>query len=89
MKPIDVLMATGAIPKTSTLATAFHRTIGEENPYVLFVYGPLTICNHTQGQVSGSMNSDPINMIHKSKKPTKYGLSEDIEGYFRSGKAIN
>ena len=47
--------------KTSTLATTFHKPVGRENPYVWFGYSPQTIFNHTRRQVSGSMNSDPIN----------------------------
>ena len=29
------------------------QTFGDANTYVRFGYVPLTICNHTQGQVSG------------------------------------
>ena len=39
----------------------FHKAVGESNPYVWFGYGPYTIFNHKQGQVSGSMNADTIN----------------------------
>ena len=63
MNPINVLMATGAITKTDTLATTFHNTMGEVNPYVRFGYGPQTICNQTQVKVSISINADPIDMI--------------------------
>ena len=70
-------METGEITRTGTLATTFHKPVGEENWYVRFGYGPMKICNHTRGQVSGSINADPINMIHKSKKSTKYGLKEE------------
>ena len=54
----------------------FHKPAGEENPYVRFGYGPLTICNHTQGQVSVSMHADPINMIQTSQKSIEEGLNE-------------
>ena len=47
---------------TGTLAMTFHRTVGETNMYVWFGYIPQTICNNTQGQVSGSMNADQINV---------------------------
>ena len=47
--------------------------------YVRFVYGPLTICNHNRVQVSGPMNSDPINMIHTSQKLTKEGLKKNLK----------
>ena len=57
--------------KTSTLTTTFQKPVREENPYVMFWYSPLTICYHTQGQVSVSMNSDPINMIYTSQRSTK------------------
>ena len=62
---------------------------GGENPYVRFGYSPLTICNHTQGKFSVSMNTDPINMIHISKQSTKEGLNEELEGHFQSIKEIN
>ena len=75
--------------KNGTLVTTFRNTSGEENLYVRFVYGPLTISNHTQGKVSGPMNDDSINMIHTSQISTKEGLNEELEGGFRSSKAIN
>ena len=46
---------------TGTLATTFPKSAGEENVYVRFVYIPQTILHHTRGQVSVSMNIDPIN----------------------------
>ena len=49
LKLIYVLMVTGAITKTSTLATISHKPAGEENPYLWFGYGQLF--NHTRGQV--------------------------------------
>ena len=79
-------MATGAITKTGTLAMTFHKPAGEANPYVWFGYSPLTIFNHTRGQVSLSMNSNTINMIHTSQKSTKEGLNEELEGCFISSK---
>ena len=39
----------------------FHKPTGESNPYWLFGYVPHKIFNHTQGKVSVSMDSDPIN----------------------------
>ena len=44
---------------------------------------------HNRGQVSGSMNADPINMIHTNKQSTKEGLNEKLKGDFRSSKSIN
>ena len=44
---------------------------GGLNKYVWFVYGPLTVCNHTQEKVSGSMNFDQLNMIHTNQQSTK------------------
>ena len=82
-------MATGEITKNGTLDTAFHKPEGEENLYVQFGYVPLKICKHTQGKVSGSMNADPINMIHTSQQSTKEGSEEELEGYFRSSKTTN
>ena len=69
-------MATGEISKTSTLATKFHKPVGEANMCVRFGYGPLTIFNPTEGQVSGSLNADPINMIQVSQQSTKKGFNE-------------
>ena len=43
LKPINVLMMTGEITKIITLATTFHKTTGEANPYVWSVYVPLKI----------------------------------------------
>ena len=82
-------MVTGAITKTDTLATTFHKAAGEENQYVRFGYNPLKICNHTRGQVSVSMNTDPIIMIHTSQQPTKEDFNKELEGYFRPSKVIN
>ena len=59
-------MKTGEIANNDTLATTFHKPAGEANTYAYFGYGPLKICNKTLGQVSGSMNADPINIIHTS-----------------------
>ena len=64
-------MATGEITKTGTLATTVHKLTEEENQYVWFGYSPLTIQNHTQGKDLGSVNNDPINMIHTSQKSKK------------------
>ena len=44
LKSINVLMATGEITKTGTLATTFRKPVGGENPYVRFGYVPLPIC---------------------------------------------
>ena len=52
---------------TGTLATTLLNPPGEENPYVQFLYGPQKIFNHTQGQLSVSMNYDPINRNKKSQ----------------------
>ena len=38
----------------------FHKPAGEANVDVPFLYGLHTIFNRTQGQVSGSMNVDPL-----------------------------
>ena len=46
---------------TSNLSTTFHEHAGETNMYFLFRYGQQKTHNHTQGQVSGSMNYDRIN----------------------------
>ena len=75
---------TGEITKTGTLATTFHKPAEEANKYIRFLYTPLTICNHTQGKVSGPVSADTINMIQKSQQLTKQDLNQDIEGYFRN-----
>ena len=69
LKPINVLMSICEITKTSTLTTATHKPMGEANPYVRFVYGPLIILNRTQWRFSVSMNNDPINTMHTSQQP--------------------
>ena len=74
LKPINIFMATGKITKTGTLATTFHRSTGEANPYVRFGYGPMTIFDHTRGNFSWSMETYPINMIHTSQQSTKKRL---------------
>ena len=43
------------------LATTFLKPAGEVNPYFLFVYGPQKRFNHTQEQLSGSINAYLIN----------------------------
>ena len=43
LKPINILMTTGEITKTSTLATTLYKPAGEANPYVWFGYVPLNI----------------------------------------------
>ena len=53
LKPINLFMATGARTKNVTLDMALHKPVGWANPYVWFGYVPLTIFNHTRGQVSG------------------------------------
>ena len=46
---------------------AFHNPAEESNVYVWFVYAPQTIRNHTQVQVSGSINTDLINETYAGK----------------------
>ena len=43
LKLIILFMETGEITKTVTLATIFHKPVGESNMYVHFGYGQLTI----------------------------------------------
>ena len=57
--------------------------------YVQFGYRPLTIWDHTQGQVSGSMNADQINMIQKSQQSTNKGFNEELEEDFIPRKEIS
>ena len=64
-------MDTNEITKKRHPCHDLPQACGEENTYVRFGYGSLKICNRTQGQVSGSMNADPINMIHTGQKPKK------------------
>ena len=71
LKIINVLMETGSITKTSTLVMTFKNCGGGKSLYFRFGYDLLTICNHTQGQVSVSMNMDPINIIRTSQQSTK------------------
>ena len=44
LKQINVFMMAGEIIKTNTLATNFHKNVGEANLYLQFGYDPLTIC---------------------------------------------
>ena len=48
----------------------FHKDAEEANTYVWVGYGPETIYQHAQGQVSGSMNADPINYKKIGQKST-------------------
>ena len=57
--------------------------------YVQFECGPQKICKHIQGQVSGSMESDPVKEINTSQPSTKEDLCEELEGCLRSIKPIN
>ena len=75
-------MATVEITKTGTLDMTFYKPEGEANMYVRFGYVILAIFNHNRGEVSRSMNSDTINMIHTSQQSTKEGLDEELEGDF-------
>ena len=70
MNAINSLIMTGEITKTVTFATNFHKPVRGSNPYVRFGYGPLTIFNHTRGQVSVELNADTINMMHTSQQST-------------------
>ena len=47
------------------------------------------ISGHTRGEVSGSINSDPLNSIYTSQQSTKISLCVELEWYFISIKAIN
>ena len=82
-------MATGAITKTGTLATTSPKPVRVANWYVWFGYNPLKNCYHIRGKFSTSINADPINMIHEIQQSTKEGLNKELEGYFKSSKAIN
>ena len=44
LKTVNIFMTTSETTKTGTLATTFHKPVGEANLYVWFGYGPLTIC---------------------------------------------
>ena len=48
------------LQSTGTLLTTFRKHTGAEDLYVQFGYNPQKIYNHTQEQVSGSMNTDLI-----------------------------
>ena len=77
-------METVSIIKTGTLTTTLHKPAGEAHLYVQFGYVPLKHFNHTRGQVSGTMNSDPINMIHTSQQSTKEGCIKELGVDLRS-----
>ena len=83
LKPINVLISTGAITKLVPSPRVSTNLWGWWNPYVWFVHGPLTVFNPAQVKVSGSTNADPINMINTSQKSTKKAwmdiLKESLE----------
>ena len=56
-QPIDVNNYEHPI---STLAKNFHKPKGEANPHLQLEYIPQTIFKYTWGQVSVSINADPI-----------------------------
>ena len=64
--------------KPSTLTWPSTNLWGKK----ICMYGMDT--THRQGQVSGSMNADPINMIDTGKTSKKGGLKEELDEYFRS-----
>ena len=86
MNPSSLLIAAGAMTKNDTLDTTFYRPTGEANMYIWFGYGPLIICNHTCGQVSLTMNSDPINIIHTSENFKKRWTNKLNEIYIQQTK---
>ena len=67
---MNLLIWTGGITKTVTLTTTFCKVLVEANPYVQFVYDLLVIFNHIPEEVSVSINSNPINLIHTSQQST-------------------
>ena len=86
LKAINIFILTGSITKTWTLAKIFHKTAGEANLYVWFGYSPLTIYNNTLREVSVSMNSYPINLIHTSKQSAKQIMDKKINKYLYQAK---
>ena len=80
MKTFNVLMETCEITKTGTLVPTFEKPIEESYTYLRFGYDPLKIYNHNCGQVTGSMNADSINMIHRSQQSTHDVLNKLFEG---------
>ena len=70
LKPINVFIATCEIKKLAPSPQPPTSLQGKK----ICMSG--LNCNHTQGQVSGSMNADPIDMVHISQESTKEGLDE-------------
>ena len=56
-----------------------HKPAKEENIYAQFGYGSQKNFNHTQGQVLGSMNTDPVDAINTIQKSTKWVLYEELK----------
>ena len=54
--------------RIGTLVTTFFKPSGQSNLYILFVYIPQKKINNTQGQESGSINTDLINFKSNIKK---------------------
>ena len=57
--------------KTEPLSRTSTSLWGKQIRMSGLEYSLLTIFYHTRGQVSGSMYTDPINMVHTSQKPEK------------------
>ena len=55
---------------------------------VQFLYAPHTIRNHTQGQVSVSMNDYLVNKKYTGQKSTKELLGYELKGYLYQSKQL-
>ena len=53
--------------------------MGWSNMHVWYVYAPSTVLNHTQGQVSGLMNSGSVNAKETGQNLTKEILRDKPE----------
>ena len=72
MKPINVLVTTGATTKTGTLAMTFHKSAGEANPYVWFGIRP------TEDLLSQPRTSFRINVCGSNKHDTNNSTIKKI-----------
>ena len=89
LQTINRLLMTIAIAQPAPSSLPNSILWGKKNPYVWFGYSPQTIFYHTKVQVSGPMTDYRVNGKYTGQKTTKEVLSNELEGYFISIKAVN
>ena len=91
MQPVNQLMIIIALttPSPSPQPPTSLCVCGGGGGCVQFLYRPHTLFNHPQGNVSGSMNSDPVNVKYTGQLSTKELFCDKIEGCFISSKTTD